>query len=160
MKVYLSGYISGKVLDKCVGWRKQIIEHYDHWKGGAKYPIEWIDPLNGAEYEKISSDGLTNESITNNAIVYRDYYSVKISDLIIANLTTFGEQRPLVGTLCELAWGWEQKKPIIIITDDYTFANHPFIVSFSSFFVKSVEELLDRKLINYFFKGMNSASLI
>ena len=157
MKVYLSGYISGKAIDQCIAWRKKIREHYDHWKGGEKYPIEWIDPLNGSEFEKISADGLTLENVPPNAIMQRDYISCKISDLIVANLDTFGESRPLLGTFFEIAWGWEHKKPLIIVTSDYAFANHPFIVSSASFIVKSVDELLEKKHINYFYKGLNSA---
>jgi hypothetical protein len=157
MKVYLSGYINGKMIERCAEWRKKLRDHYDHWKGGERYPIEWIDPLNGKDYEKMSPDGMTLENVSPNAVVHRDYYSVKISDLIVANMDTFGEPRPLIGTISELAWAWEQRKPIIIITEDYNFMNHPFTVSFGSFFVKTVEELIEKKYINYFYKGMNSA---
>ena len=154
MKVYLSGYINETVFDQCIEWRKKIREYYDHWKGGAeKYPIEWIDPLNG----ELSSDGLSLKNIPANALVHRDYYSVKISDLIVVNFDTFGETRPPIGTICELAWAWELRKPVIIITDNSNYINHPFTVSFASFFVKTVDELLERKLINYFYKSMNSA---
>ena len=159
MKVYLSGFINGNVIDKCTDWRKKIRSHYDHWKGGTeKYPIDWIDPLNGEKKEDISADGMVLKDIPPNALVHRDYYSVKISDLIVANMDTFGELRPPIGTISELAWAWELRKPIIIIADNYQYANHPFMLSFASFFVKSVDELLEKKLINYFFKGMNSAN--
>lgn len=155
MKVYLAGYIHGEVLDKCVAWRKQIRDFYEHYKGN-RYPIDWLDPLNGKDLESISSDGLTS-SCSSNVIVHRDYQSVIRADLIVANMDTFGQSRYPVGTISEIAWAWQKHIPVIMITKENQFRGHPFMQLFVSEFVESVEELLNRKLINLFYKGWNSA---
>jgi len=155
-KVYLAGYISGNKLLKCIEWRKQIREHYDNWKGTDRYPIEWLDPLNGQLLESINDTGLKS-SIPETAFIHRDYKCVKDCDLLIANLDTFGETRPLTGTIYELAWAWLEHKPTIIITSESNYLKHPFITSTASVIVKDIDELLSSKTINYFFKGSVSA---
>lgn len=158
--IYLAGYIHAgnkKVFKKCISWRKQIVDYYENWKGNHDYPIIFLDPLNSKEYEKISSDGTTIKGIDSNAVIHRDYQCVIKSDLIIANLDTFGMKRVPFGTISEIAWAWDHKKPVIIISSDNVYRKHPFSKYFASVIVKNVEELLERKIINYFFKGWNSA---
>ncbi len=156
-KIYLAGYIQGNKIEECAGWRKRIREHYDDWKGyGERYPINWLDPLNGKNFESITGDGLKSDTPPN-AIIHRDYRSVTSSDLIIVNMDTFGESRPLTGTICELAWAWDKHIPIIMITTEDIYIKHPFLACFASVIVSSVDELLEKKFVNYFFKGDNSA---
>lgn len=155
MNIYLAGYIQGSCLNKCISWRKRIREFYNNYKG-KPYPIEWLDPLNGKDFESITPDGLKS-SCDPQAIVHRDHKCVDMSDLIIANLDTFGEDRPLIGTLCELAWAWEKHIPIVLITTEKQYTEHPFLRYFASWIVSDVDELLDKKIVNYFFKGWVSA---
>jgi hypothetical protein len=155
--VYLAGYINGKVLNECISWRKKIVDHYENWKGKEDYPIVFLDPLNSKQYEDISEDGTTAIGIDPNAIVHRDYICVMRSDLIIANMDLFGENRIPLGTISEIAWAWDHKKPIVIISSNEMYHKHPFSRYFASFIVKDVDELLKRKILNYFFKGWNSA---
>jgi len=127
-----------------VGYRKE------------KYPITWLDPLNGQEIGTITSKGLKS-NIPGKAFVHRDFNCVKMADLLIANLDTFGDTRPLTGSIYELAWGWYFKTPTIIITTEQNYKEHPFIVDTASIIVPSVDELLEKKYINYFYKGMHGA---
>jgi nucleoside 2-deoxyribosyltransferase len=157
MKIYLAGYIQGKVIEECISWRKKLRQHYDNWKGENKrYPINWIDPLNGENFLEISPDGLKG-SLPPHTIVHKDYKSIEICDLVIVNMDTFEQQRPLIGTICELAWAWDKHKPIIMITDDHIYKNHPFLEYFTSWYVSSVDELIEKKIINEFYKAWNSA---
>lgn len=155
MKVYLAGFIQGSKLKECTEWRVKIREYYDIWKGNGRYPIEWLDPLNSGECQ-ISDDGLTSE-LPPNMIVHKDYMSVKHADLIVANMDTFGESRPLTGTICELAWAYNDHKPIIMITTDRKYAEHPFLKTFASVVVPSVDALIEGRWINKFYKSINSA---
>ncbi len=153
MKIYLAGYIQREVLDLCIAWRRQIIDHYNDWKGHEKYPIVWLNPLNGKiiacmKEEKIKS------SIDSNAITDRDYQSVISSNLIIANMDTFGQNRPLIGTMCELAWAYDRHTPVIMITKEKQYLEHPFLKRFVSQVVPDVETLLEEKIVNYFYKGL------
>jgi nucleoside 2-deoxyribosyltransferase len=154
VKVYLAGLIQGSHIEECKAWRKKIREHYMHWKEGMEYPIVWLDPLNGEE--KVSKDGLTS-SVPPNAIIHRDYQCVIKSDIVLVNMETFGSDRPLTGTLFEIAWAWEHHKPIIMISSDRKYMEHPFLKNMVSNFVSSVDELLEQKIINFYFKGWNNA---
>lgn len=153
MKIYLAGFISKNKLDKCIEWRKKLRDFYEQ----KHYPITFLDPLNGKYFEQISNDGLSVASIPSHAIVHRDYLSVKEADLIIANLNTFEEHRTPTGTICEITWAWSMKKPIIIITEEEQYKFHPFIEYFSSIIVDNVEQLIEKKYINYMYKGMVNA---
>jgi hypothetical protein len=152
MKVYLAGFIQGSRMEECISWRKKIREYYVM----RSWDIEWLDPLNGKEINTISSDGLTSH-IPPNAILHRDYKGVVSSDLIVVNMDTFGEERPLTGTMFELAWAWEHHIPIIMITTEQKFINHPFVKNFASMIFSSVDEMLEKKAINYMYKGMVNA---
>ncbi len=157
MKVYLAGFIQGACIDKCTAWRKQIREFYSNWKDtGKPYPICFLDPLNGEKFNEISSDGLKG-CFPPKAIVHKDYTCVDKADLIVCNTDTFGENRPLLGTIYELAWAWMLRKPVIMITDNVVFENHPFVIDTVSWYVKSVEELLQKKILNEFYKAWHSA---
>lgn len=158
IKIYLAGYMSGSCLDECLGWRKAIIKHYENWKGaGLPYPVEFLDPFNGPELNTISKDGLKS-AIPGKAIVYGDFMSVQEANLLVVNWNTFGQERPMIGTPSEMAWAWMMKKPVITIMPDDKLKEHPFLSEFSTVFVKSVDELLERKLINYYYKRVNSAT--
>ena len=180
LKIYLAGFISGNKIKECTGWRIEIREHYDNYsvlrnfKYGsddykkdliscqntirvvAKYPIDWLDPLNGKELNSIDAQGLKSACPVN-SIVHRDYMSVSQADIIVANMDTFGEQRPLTGTICELAWAWDKHKPIIMITNEAKYKDHPFLSYFASVIVKDVQTLIEEKIINHFYKGVHSA---
>jgi nucleoside 2-deoxyribosyltransferase len=171
MTVYQAGLMSKQKLKETLAWRLKLREAYENWKNRGQYEIDFLCPYNGPELSSIDALGLKSE-VSPQAIIMGDYMSVKKADLVIANLDTFGSQRPLTGTLFELAWCWQMQKPFIIIAPDkimgyddknepYTFydiyTNHPFTGQ-ASFIVKSVEELIEKKLINYFYKRINPAN--
>jgi hypothetical protein len=159
MFVYLAGLMSGEKLNETVSWRVKIRKHYENWKGRERYPISFLDPYNGPELSTIDKEGLKSD-VSANAIIMGDYSSVKKADVIIANLNDFGSSRPSIGTHWELAWAWQMQKPFILIVPTnlrYRYENHPF-TSRASMIVNSVEELLENKILNYFYKRINPAN--
>jgi hypothetical protein len=44
-----------------------------------------------------------------------------------------------------------------MITDEAIYKEHPFTAYFASHVVSSVEELLEKKIVNFYFKGWNDA---
>jgi hypothetical protein len=158
IKIYLCGYIGGPaVIDKCIEWRQRIVEKYNDYKGdGQRYPIVWLDPINGKDCKFMDKHGLKS-NVPSHAIMHRDYQCVMRADLIVANMDTFGQERPLIGSVFELAWAWEHHKPIILITDNPMYTEHPFLSYAASHVVSSVDDLLEKKVINYYFKGWNDA---
>lgn len=89
--------------------------------------------------------GLTSSSASSKSIVLRDRRDVRESDIILVHLETFGCTRPLVGTVCELAWAWDQRTPVVAICkpDNYLMRKHPFISEFVSHYADNEEEALD-----------------
>ena len=152
MKCYMAGFMSGDYLEETTAWRKKVREHYV-MKG---WGIEWLDPYNGKDIGTITPDGLKS-SVDPHAIVHRDYMSVSQADILIVNLNTFGSGRTSTGTICELAWAWQMRKPIIMITDEVQFTDHPFTSYFASSVYPSVEAMLEDKIVDYMYKGINNA---
>jgi nucleoside 2-deoxyribosyltransferase len=152
MRIYLAGYINGNLIKQCAEWRIKIREHYAR-KG---WDIVWLDPLNGKEFAEITEDGLKS-NVPAEAIFDRDLMSVKEADLLIVNMNTFGATRPPLGTICELAWAGYLNKPIIFISKDVNYIEHPFVKRMVSWIVPDIDTLLKEKIINYFYKGINTA---
>ena len=90
------------------------------------------------------------------AIIHGDYLSVCKADIVCANLDTFGADRPSIGTHWELAWTWQMKKPFVLITDNENYKYHPF-TSQASWIVKDVNELLEEKVLETFYRRIAGA---
>lgn len=188
MYVYLAGYMSGEKLEECTSWRKKIREHYRNWEKIKKseiqkleydpnnssvcslmpymptyeeilvFPIAFLDPFNGKEINTIDKKGLTS-SFPPNSIVHSDYMSVNKADMVIANLDTFGSERPSIGTHWELAWCWMMKKPFVLIVPEgqkEIYTKHPFTAQ-SSWILESVDELLEKGVLESFYKRIAGA---
>lgn len=153
-KIYLAGYINDKKLDECSEWRKKVAQYYRN----ESYPIVFLDPLNGKNLDEIENGGLKAQGLSDNAIFEGDMLSIKNSDLLIANLDKFGLQRDMTGTISEMAIAhYHFRIPIITITTEEQYRKHPFIIRFTSEFVDNVDEMLERKRINYYYKRVHDA---
>ncbi len=154
LSIYLAGYIQGTVIEECKAWRNQIIDHYENWKdSGLAYPINWMNPLNGES--EISDDGLKS-SVPPNFIFHKDKQCVKRSDLLIVNMDTFGQDRPLTGTQWEMCWAEDNDIPIFMITKDQMHHEYPFYIPSISWYFESVDEMLEAKAINKLYKAYNT----
>jgi nucleoside 2-deoxyribosyltransferase len=156
MKVYLAGIIDGKKIKQCREWRAKIIDHYKNWKNsGHNYGnLEFLNPLNGED--NISADGFTS-NLPPSAILMKDYNAIKMSDLFVANMDVFGVKRYPIGTLMEIAFAYEFRKPIILISKEPIYKKHPFVGTMVNCFVDNVDELLKQKIINTFYKAFNAS---
>ena len=180
MYVYLAGYMSGEKLKETTEWRMKVRKHYREWEkipkvshyetlplsetrievvdqveGWKAFPISCLDPYNGKEFATIDKKGLKSH-IPANAIIMGDYLSVSKADIIVGNMNTFGASRPSVGTQWELAWAWQMKKPIVLITDDENYIHHPFTGQ-ASWIVPDVDTLLKEKVLETFYRRMAGA---
>lgn len=111
MYCYLGGRIAGECIDKCLGWRDQLIEHYRNYKpvykpfnelrsdeisseaiiGYQSYPIAFLCPLNSGESKSVDAKGLTSH-IPPNLIYSKDLLSLEKADVIVANLEDYFEE--------------------------------------------------------------------
>ena len=88
MKAYLVGRISGNCMDKCVAWRKRIINYYADYKGKGAYPIAFLCPLASGEAKTADELGLKSH-LPKNLIYDKDILSLLSADIIVANLDDF-----------------------------------------------------------------------
>lgn len=82
-------------------------------------------------------------------LIAKDHQLVDSADIILVNLTIITPEKPLIGTLYELAWSWLAKKPVIAIVADNIYCKHPFPASTFSATVATLDEAVE--LIKYFF---------
>jgi len=156
MKVYLAGLIQGSVIDQCIGWRKKVVEHYSNWKNTGKTygDLEFLDPCNGES--DVSKDGLSS-NLPKRVILDKDYNAIKKCDLFVGNMDSFGVDRPLLGTTMEIAFAHCFRVPIILITNDRVYKEHPFVSEMVSWYFETVDEMLEEKAINQFYKAWHTA---
>lgn len=138
--VYLAGLISTEYPES-LEWRKRL-EPILQDSG-----FEVRTPLFGKQSLKTDSKdgGITSGSASAKSICLRDRRDVRESDIVLAHLETFGSPRPMVGTIAELAWCWDQRTPVVAICakDNYLMRNHPFISEFVSHYVENEEEAIE-----------------
>lgn len=160
LNVYLCGTILGGELKKyCINWRFKIRHYYENYNGKGIYEINFLDPMNGELEGELDKEGLTNSKVSGNTIYQGDVLAVKKADIIVANFNDFGSSRIAYGTFfeCGMALAW--RKPLIIICsqEDYERCKtHPFTSQASAIF-KSVDEFLESKILNWYYKRLNSA---
>jgi len=143
------------MIRECAKWRIDIRDHYMR----QSWDITWLDPLNGKEFAEITPDGLKS-NVPPEAIFDRDLLSVEEADLVVVNLNTFGATRPPLGTICEMAWAGMLRTPIVLISNDPNYIEHPFVKRMASWIVPDVATLLKDKVINYFYAGLHNAKYI
>lgn len=99
-----------------------------------------------------ADNGITSFDSTAADIILRDYRAVSKSDLLVVHLETWESKRALVGTICELAWAWERKIPIIGICEEnnYMMHKHPFISSFITHYFTTVKAAMDHVRFAYY----------
>lgn len=168
--VYLAGFMSGEKLKECTEWRLKIRNHFRNYEldesapaiyQGNKYlayPIAFLDPFNGKEIDTIDKKGITS-SIPPHAIRRGDKMSVKKADIVIANMNTFGSDRPMIGTHHELRWAGDFETPRILIVpqkDLELYKNHPFTAD-CDYFLTDVQQLFDDKILESFYRRIASA---
>jgi len=91
MTCYLAGRISGDHIEKCLGWRQEIVDYFSDYKGRGAYPISFLCPLNSGESNTVDDKGLTS-AIPPNLIYDKDLLSVETADIIVANMEDFFEE--------------------------------------------------------------------
>ncbi len=69
LTVYLAGRICGEHIDLCLGWRREIINHYRNYKIEnnipVAFPISFLDPLNSGEAESVDKVFIVGHSMDN-----------------------------------------------------------------------------------------------
>lgn len=131
-KIYLAGLISTSHRDS-FSWRKEFSEKLLKTRTGREN-FEILDPTRQKDSEDLLCDGLVTRNMNCRSVVLRDYNDIRISDILVAHLGNFGGSRDPLGTICEMAWAWEKRIPVLAITDTASFVmrHHPFVREFTT----------------------------
>lgn len=121
--VYLCGPIKGLTY-------QQIHQYYEHV---AKMLPSWLIPLSPMRgYEELQDQGVlesaytsTNPVLSPMGIVTRDFFDVSRADVILANF--IGAQRVSIGSMFELAWAYQTRKPVVVAMEPGNVHTHPFV---------------------------------
>ena len=115
-KVYLAGPIEGCTLGEITGWRDYVKRNLaNDIMGISPYRAEELDDKYGFETAK--------------RIMMKNYMDVSSCDVVLANVPkVINDRRPSYGTVFEIAWGYSLRKPVLIVSDDTIFLNHPLVM--------------------------------
>lgn len=147
-KIYLIGQISVNK-PETYQWRKDVRTHFIDDR-----QFEFIDPCNNEFNETIAKeygDGSdldrTKVYKTNgiSLLVPKDKMYVMKSTIAMANLIHYDQDKPMIGTMFELAWYHDNNhKAVIGIFDgdreEDKYCNHPFVKSVVNYWASSVDE--------------------
>jgi len=127
--IYLVGQISDNI--ETYNWRKNVIQELKDYEN-----VRIINPCNSEFNRTIEGDkdlfAKWQRVATANLLVPKDRNHVKESDCILANLNLYSPDKPLIGSLYELAWAYDQSHTMVIgianeeLGNSYIL-NHPFI---------------------------------
>lgn len=134
--VYLAGLISTD-FPESLQWRNDVAPTLAQC-------MRVLSPMRGKQDFKLEHGGLTDPQLTSKDIITRDFHDVEQSDVILVHLEDFGSPRPLVGTVCELAWAWLLRKPVVAIAkeENKLMRLHPFIREAVSHYCTTMEEAI------------------
>lgn len=154
--VYVAGPMAGCTYEEADDWRQRVrtalpecdVRSPMRGKNFLK-DMETI-PAGGGEKQadELAKTAVDAAVSSQHAIVMRDHWDVTQADIVIANLTN----APFVsiGTCFELAWCWEQQKPVIVVMPEGNPNEHPFVREAAYIVVDTLNEALfvARKLLN------------
>ena len=100
-----------------------------------------------ADVEEFKKDAIKKSQ---GILIVKDYQLVAKSDIILVNQQIITPDKPMIGTLFELAWAWQLKIPVIAIAADNWYCNHPFPRATFAARAETLKDACD--LILYFFE--------
>ncbi len=141
--VYLAGPITGLTFDDGQSWR-------DYATKSLEPDIKAISPLRGKEYLKgVGIISATGEDYAHlgtlslpKGVMARDYYDTERCDLVLAVL--HGAKQVSIGTVMEIGWAWQLRKPLIVVMEDKgNWHEHMMVNEATSYRVRELDEALD-----------------
>lgn len=150
MTVYIAGPISGLSYDEVVQRYKCQVHDFESMGYSVLFPLLGKGYLRNETTFKAT--GYKTPVSTNRAIVSRDHWMVKQSDILFADFTQ-GHDRVSIGTISEIAWGFELGKHIVIVLPDDNIHHHAFVTDQANIVFKTTDHAMD-----YFMDFMNGLS--
>lgn len=142
-KVYLAGPIKGKTIEESSRWREDMEERLDDLGVVTYNPLKFI-PKEAISPETILSDAPGIEGVihTKDSIYKRDFYNMKDSTIVLANLLGAGQVS--IGTMVELGWASWKGLPIIVVMEkEGNPHQHVFVSGAASFLVDNLDDAVE-----------------
>lgn len=153
MNCYLSGPIAGLTYDQVVSWRELLRTKVDS-------SINLISPMRGKQhlsdveiFHQVIADNKSGHNVMDNgkAIFSRDYFDVQNCDVLLFN--ALGATEKSIGSICEVAWAFQMRKPIVFAIDNNKDNphNHDFLHTMANYTVDNIEDAA--YVVNSIFTG-------
>ena len=141
-KIYLAGNISSN--PETYAWRdvavKRLQNHYILLNPAANgFNRKLINEAKGKPEEFLVKAITRSKGI----LISKDFQLVDASDIILVNLAIVNPDKPMIGTMFEMAWAWYLHKPIIAIISDNIYCKHPFPGCAISATTQTIDEACD-----------------
>ena len=138
LKVYTVGPISGQSYDAVVDRYKEQTRALED----LGYRV--FCPMTGKTHLRtelaFKSHGYDNHPVScNHAIKGRDRWMVGQSDILLADLTQCGGIVS-IGSVCEIAWGNELKKQVVVVMEEGNIHEHCFILECATIVFRTMND--------------------
>lgn len=100
----------------------------------------------GGDAEKIHALTAIHQS---EILLPKSYRSVEKAGIVLVNFSIEPSDRPIIGTVMEIAWAWANRKVIIAIKGPGYYTKHPMITGCVNAWADSLEEAVE--IIKEFF---------
>lgn len=139
--VYLAGPISGLTFGNATDWRESVSAEL-----ARTLPhVVGLSPLRNKTYfEREQTLGDSYEELLfsgQRAITVRDRFDCMRSDAILMNL--LDAKKVSIGSMIELGWANDIKKPIVVVMEDGNIHNHAMVREIASWIVPTLEQGLE-----------------
>ena len=123
--IYLAGPIAGCTQEEATEWRDDVQKSLPHGIIGIS-PLR-CEPLK--EGMRFTEDGATEKMWSDpRAIATKNWLDTESCDLVLAYLPKeLNDRRPSYGTTIEIGWAIGLRKPLIVVSDDVQYMEHPLI---------------------------------
>lgn len=136
MKIYIAGSISGKDVEEV----KDYFRETSDLLSLLGYTV--LSPMTGKGRlrtdAKYRAKDYRHPIATNRAIIGRDRWMIGQCDIIYCNL--YGATHASIGSMMELAWGYELRKHIIVVMGEENIHQHAFVLQATDIVFPTPEE--------------------
>lgn len=137
-KVYLAGPIQDLSYGEATEWRVYAKRVLGSVKINGYSPMRDKDYLSSEQKLGGSYDQDDMPMSTGRGVITRDFYDVESSDAVLVYL--LGATQISVGTVCEIAWAWQMRKPLVLVMEKTgNVHDHVFIKQMYGFRVDSLD---------------------
>jgi nucleoside 2-deoxyribosyltransferase len=140
-KIYLAGPITGLNWGETENWR-------DSFKAALKETCPHVigfSPLREKGFlQEVGTiaDSYNDKLLSSQrAIMSRDFFDCQTADAIVANFT--GAKKVSIGTVMEVAWGFQRRIPVIVIANPGNVHEHSMMREAANWWVETEDDALE-----------------